>query len=635
MWNYRSLETEAKDSAYPSPFSQLQKLGAFSPFIPGINNVLAARKVENEQFDAIPEYGEPPASLLQDNKPEVTNPPAVKKPEPENKDQDEKVKLSSPFVGGVTPKEVASVLGKVSEKAICQPASVMEQTSKLVKNMSAAVAHPEEFKPEKGDRRFKDEAWTRSPMHEMAMHGYLAWSRSVNDLIDSVGLEKKDTQRLRYITSLVTDALSPSNHLLTNPAALQKVQETGGKSLVEGFQNLIDDMTNNGGLPSQVDKSAFKVGEDLAATSGAVVFKNEVLELIQYTPTTDIVHERPIMFIPPVVNKYYLLDLAKGKSAVEYLVAQGFQTYMVSWRNPTRDHRNWGLDEYVTAMVEGIEAIRSITQSEDINLYAACTGAIPMSALLGYLAAKKKKYVKSATMVVAVLDSNEDKSLGLFANDETIASAKLKSRYAGVLDGKDIGRVFTWMRPNDLVWNYWVNNYLMGKKPPAFDILYWNNDSTRVTAKLHEELLDVFSLDLLRKPGGLTVLGEPIDLSKVDCDIYMVGGETDHISMWKGCFNSGKFFGGDTEFVLFNSGHVQSIICPTGNPKAKYSHNSDGAKTAEEWAEGTTEEDGSWWEHWKLWLAHRSGPNKKSPELFGNETHRPIIAAPGIYVMEK
>jgi len=433
----------------------------------------------------------------------------------------------------------------------------------------------------------------------------------------------------------MTDALSPSNNLLTNPAALKKAQETGGKSLVEGFQNLLDDMASNNGMPSQVDKSAFKVGENIAATSGMVVFRNEVFELIQYSPKTDMVHERPMMFIPPVVNKYYLLDLAPGKSAVEYLVEQGFQTYMVSWRNPTREHRNWGLDEYVAALVEGIEAIREITGSDDINLYAACTGAIPMSALLGYLAAKGKKYVKSATMVVAVLDSNDNKSLGLFANDESIAQAKLKSKYAGVLDGKEIGQVFTWMRPNDLVWNYWVNNYLMGKKPPAFDILFWNNDATRVTAKLHEELLDVFSLDLLRTPGGVTIMGEAIDLSKVDCDIYMVGGETDHISMWKGCFNSSKFFGGDSEFVLFNSGHVQSIICPTSNPKAKYYHNSQGGETAEDWFDSAEMAEGSWWGHWKKWLGQRSGKNKIAPKDFGCQKYLPTITAPGLYVLEK
>ncbi|WP_317683836.1 alpha/beta fold hydrolase [Terasakiella sp. A23] len=548
---------------------------------------------------------------------------------------EEKIKLSSPFVGGATPKEMFTVFGKVGEQVISKPNVVLEETAELAKNLSAVVTRKEEIAPEKGDRRFKDSAWHRSPMHQMAMHGYLAWSKSVNNIIENVGLDAKDKERMRYIASLMTDAMSPSNNLMTNPAALKEAQETGGKSLVEGFQNLLDDMASNNGMPSQVDKSAFEVGGNLAATSGAVVYKNELFELIQYTPKTDMVHERPMMFIPPVVNKYYLLDLAPGKSAVEYLVEQGFQTYMVSWRNPSREHAHWGLDEYVAAMVEGIEAIREITGSDQINLYAACTGAIPMSALLGYMAAKGKNYVKSASMVVAVLDSNDNKSLGLFANEETIAQAKMKSKSKGVLDGKEIGQVFTWMRPNDLVWNYWVNNYLMGKKPPAFDILYWNNDATRVTAKLHEELLDVFSLDLLRKPGGLTIMGEPIDLSKVDCDIYMVGGETDHISMWKGCFNSSKFFGGESEFVLFNSGHVQSIICPTTNPKAKYHHNSKGAQTAEEWYEGATEASGSWWEHWKMWLAQRSGKNKIAPKAFGSETHRPIIAAPGIYVMEK
>jgi polyhydroxyalkanoate synthase subunit PhaC len=626
MWNYRPTQAAVKASADLFSLSNLENNEIVAPYISTF-----------KQFSELSQMTSNSLTELTQQTAKVLNYPNIedKKQEEKPKKRDEKVKLSSPFVGGASPKEMMSVLGKTSEKVAFNPNILVRETGKLAKSLTQVVTQKGEITPDKGDRRFSDTAWIKSPMHQMAMQGYLAWSKSIESLIDHAGLDDKDTQRMHYISSLVTDAMSPSNSLLGNPVALKEAEETGGKSLVEGFHNLINDMTNNNGLPSQVDKSAFKVGGNLAATSGMVVFKNEVFELIQYSPKTAEVQARPIMFIPPVVNKYYLLDLAPGKSCVEYLINNGFQVYMVSWRNPTRAHRDWGLDEYVKALIEGIEAILAITHSDDINLYAACTGAIPMTALLGYLAAKGKKYVKSATMVVAVLDSNEDQSLGLFASEEAIAKAKMKSNHAGVLDGAEIGRVFTWMRPNDLVWNYWVNNYLMGKKPPAFDILYWNNDSTRVTAKLHAHMLDVFSKDLLGKPGGLTILGEDIDTKKIDCDVYMVGGATDHISMWKGVFNSTKFFGGKSEFILHSSGHVQSIVTPPGNPKSKFHHNSNPAETAQDWFDGATEEKGSWWDHWSVWLSARSGEKKAAPETFGNDEHLPIIAAPGVYVLEQ
>lgn len=622
MWNNKPTKTIRKDALNKAQPSVFEGNAAVSSYVNGMaqfyNLPSAVANQWVEMMRDINQFSSSQAGQVE-----------------KTRKRNEKVKLNSPFIGNASPQDMVKLMSKVGAHVLCKPNVVLEETGKLARELSAAVANPETLISEKNDRRFRDDAWDRSPMHKMAMHGYLAWSRAVDNMIDHVELEDKDAQRARYLSSLVTDALSPANNLLSNPAALEKLRETGGQSLVEGFQNFAKDLSENNGLPAQVDKSAFQLGDNIAATPGDVVYRNEVLELIQYAPNTPLVHERPIMFIPPVVNKYYLLDLAPGKSAVEYLVNSGFQVFMVSWRNPTRDHRNWGLDEYVTALEEGMEAIRSITLMEEVNLYAACTGAIPMAALLGYLAAKKKKYVKSATMVVAVLDSNEKQSLGLFASQQSIAMAKMKSRYKGVLDGEEMGRVFTWMRPNDLVWNYWVNNYLMGKKPPAFDILFWNNDSTRVTAKLHEDLLDVFSLDLLKIPGGLVVKGEPIDLKQVDCDIYMVGGQTDHISVWKGCFNSARFFGGESEFVLHSSGHVQSIINPPGNPKASYMYNDKSANTSDEWLAGASTQQGSWWDHWAVWLGKRSGEEKAAPYKLGNNQHAPMVRAPGRYVLEQ
>jgi len=605
---------------------------------PATENILSPFLTWGEQIAALTRqmptaFG--PASLEGFSKESAVNKPAEKAAKKAAVKTEEKFKLSSPFVSGAAPKEIMSVLGKAGGQVIANPNLLAEEGGKLVRDINLAATGRGEVAPAKGDRRFADEIWHDSPFHKTAMQGYLAWTKAIGNVIDNVGLETKDKERLRYMSSLVTDAMSPSNNLLSNPVALKKAQETGGKSLTDGFKNLVEDLQNNGGLPAQVDKSAFTVGENIAATPGAVIYTNPIFELIQYKPTTDTVYDRPIMFVPPVVNKYYLLDLAPGKSAVEYLVEKGFQVFMVSWRNPTQEHRDWGLDEYVAALVEGIEVICDVTGSSDINLYAACTGAIPMSALLGYLAAKGKPLVKSATMVVAVLDSNDGQSLGLFTCAQSIAEAKRKSQISGVRDGDEMGRIFTWMRPNDLVWNYWVNNYLLGKRPPAFDILFWNNDSTRVTAKLHGELLDVFSQDLLRKPGGVTILGEPIDLSKVTCDVYMVGGVSDHISIWKGVYNSAKFFGGDHEFVLHSSGHVQSIINPPGNPKASYRHGAQTPQCPEQWLEQSETTPGSWWDHWNGWLGDRSGEIRSTPSALGSNQHVPTEAAPGRYVFEQ
>jgi len=365
------------------------------------------------------------------------------------------------------------------------------------------------------------------------------------------------------------------------------------------------------------------------------VFRNPVLELIQYAPATETVHARPQLLVPPQVNKFYLFDLAPGKSIIEFLVKSGFQAFTVSWRNPTPAQRDWGMDIYVEALLEAIAAVRNITGADDVNLHGACSGAMTMAALLGHLAAKKEHLVNAATLMVAVLDSKADSQLGTFNTPQTVAMAKKKSDSCGVLEGKEMGRVFAWMRPNDLVWNYWVNNYLMGNPPPVFDILYWNSDSTRLPAKFHGELLDIFTDNLLVKPGAMNVLGTPIDLSTVDCDKYLVAGMTDHITPWKGVFNTSKSFGGDNTFVVSSSGHIQSLVNPPGNPKSKFLVNPEAVDSADQWLAGARAKSDTWWLHWREWLAARSGEQRAAPTALGNDRFRPSESAPGTYVREK
>jgi polyhydroxyalkanoate synthase subunit PhaC len=539
----------------------------------------------------------------------------------------------NPFIG-LRPQDVLETVGSIGGQALKQPMLVLEQQAGLARDLISVLSGNAEIGPSGGDKRFVDSAWKDNPFYRMSLQGYLAWSNALTSFVDKTGLDSLSKQRAQFVVSLLSDALSPTNTLLGNPAALKKVIDSGGASLVDGFKNLLTDLTTNRGMPAQVDRTAFQLGKNLALSPGAVVFRNSVLELIQYAPATAEVHERPQVIVPPQINKFYIFDLAAGKSIVEYLVKNGFQVFVVSWRNPTAAQSDWDMDTYVAALLAAIAAVRDITGAADVNLHGACSGAMTVAALLGHLSAIRQRFVNASTLMVAVLGATSDSLLGLFATPQAIAAAKQNSRLRGVLEGQEMGRVFAWMRPNDLVWNYWVNNYLMGNQPPAFDILYWNNDTTRLPAKFHSQLIDIFVDNQFQKHGAFEILGTPIDLSEVDCDKYVVAGITDHITPWKGVFSTGRAFGGKTDFILSSSGHIQSLINPPGNPKAKFLLNPDLPENPEDWLGSAREVSGSWWDHWREWLAAHSGEMRGAPEVLGNNRYKPGVAAPGTYVSE-
>jgi len=539
----------------------------------------------------------------------------------------------NPFVG-LRPCDIVATAQKIGAQALRQPGLVMEQEAAFARELFGLLSGNAESTPPKGDKRFTDAAWQNNSLYRMTLQGYLAWQRALSGFVERSGLDPANKERARFVMSLITDAASPTNTLLGNPAALKKVIDTGGASLLDGANNIMMDLLKNHGMPAQVNKTAFEVGKNLGTSKGAVVFRNEVLELIQYAPTTQQVYSRPQLIVPPQINKFYIFDLSEGKSIVDYLVKNELQVFVVSWRNPTAAQSHWDLDTYVRALVEAIAAVREITGCDDVNLHGACSGAMTISALLGHLASKGEKTVNATTLMVAVLDNIADSQLGLFATPEAIAAAKQHSISRGVLAGEEMGRVFAWMRPNDLVWNYWVNNYLLGNAPPAFDILYWNNDATRLPAKMHGQLLDIFTQNLFSRPGALTVLGTPTDLSQVTCDKYVVAGMTDHITPWKGVYNTAKTFGGDTRFILSSSGHIQSLINPPGNPKSKYYLNPELPANADAWLAGAKTEADTWWGNWRDWLVARSGEKRAAPAALGSERHPAGVKAPGTYVLE-
>ena len=515
-----------------------------------------------------------------------------------------------------------------------RPARLVNRTAGGVVELGKIAIGRSDIAPERSDRRFVDPAWAEHPALHRVMQAYLLVSSSLQELVGDAELDPLTERRVRYAVMLLTDAAAPTNSLVTNPAAIKRAYDTAGISLVRGTRNFVNDLRNNGAMPSMVDKRPFEVGRNIAVSKGAVVYRDEVIELIQYAPTTDTAYQRPLVLIPPQINKYYILDLAPDRSFVEYAVSQGIPVFAISWRNPAVEHRDWSLDTYVQACLDAILAATEITKSSDCNLFGACAGGITMALLMGQLAARGSDMVNSATFAVTIMDTHAPSMLGMFSSPAMIAAAIRRSRKKGYLDGGEMSRIFAWLRPNDLVWNYWVNNYLMGNDPPAFDILFWNADTTRLPAGLHAGFLELFSGDPLREPGALEVLGTPIDLEKVTAPTYVVAGVTDHIVPWMAAYGATQTLGGPSQFVLSSSGHIQSLINPPGNPKASY--HTDGPETADprEWLAEATQFRGSWWEHWAQWIGARSGERARRAQQLGSERYPPMDPAPGRYVHE-
>ncbi|HEY1028693.1 MAG TPA: class II poly(R)-hydroxyalkanoic acid synthase [Pseudomonas sp.] len=535
---------------------------------------------------------------------------------------------------GIRGKDLLTSARMVLAQALKQPFHSAKHVAHFGLELKNVMLGQSALKPEDGDRRFADPAWSQNPLYRRYLQTYLAWRKELHDWIEHSSLSEQDASRGHFVINLMTEAMAPSNSM-ANPAAVKRFFETGGKSLLDGLSHLARDMVHNGGMPSQVNMEAFEVGKNLATTDGAVVFRNDVLELIQYKPITESVHERPLLVVPPQINKFYVFDLSPDKSLARFLLRSQVQTFVVSWRNPTKAQREWGLSTYIEALKEAIDVICAITGSKDVNMLGACSGGLTTASLLGHYAALGQPKVNALTLLVSVLDTQLDTQVALFADEKTLEAAKRRSYQAGVLEGSDMAKVFAWMRPNDLIWNYWVNNYLLGNEPPVFDILYWNNDTTRLPAALHGEFIEMFQTNPLTRPGALEVCGTPIDLKQVTCDFFVVAGTTDHITPWDSCYKSAHLFGGKCEFVLSNSGHIQSILNPPGNPKARYMTNSEMPLDPKTWQESSTKHADSWWLHWQTWLAERSGKTKNAPTALGNKKFPAGEAAPGTYVHER
>lgn len=533
---------------------------------------------------------------------------------------------------GLRGRDLRSSLGLLLGQGLRQPLHTLRNGLALTGKL-ARVLRGETLHTVGDDPRFADPTWHDNPVYRRTLQAYLACQHQWLSWLEQSNLPSDDRDRALFLATQLSHALSPSNSPL-NPLVVKECFDTGGASLLRGLRQLAHDLPR--GLPNQVPADVFQLGVNLATTAGTVVLRNEVLELIQYHPMTEQQHAVPLLIVPPQLNKFYIFDLNAKKSFVQYCLKQGIQVFMVSWRNPGRAQREWGLSSYVQALEEAMDACRSLCAAEQVNLLGACAGGLTIAALQGYLqAVGRLGQVASATYLVSLLDSQLDATPLLFVDEEGLEAAKRHSYQQGVLDGREMARLFAWMRPNELIWPFWVNNYLLGRQPPPNDILYWNNDNTRLPAALHGELLDFFKFNPLARPGGLEVCGQPVDLSQVTVDSFSVAGRNDHITPWQAAYRSARLLGGQRRFLLVNSGHVQSIVNPPGHPKAHYQETDRLDAEPQTWQAISQTRAGSWWPRWMEWLQAHAGPLQAAHDTAGNDDYPALDPAPGRYVHQR
>jgi polyhydroxyalkanoate synthase len=486
--------------------------------------------------------------------------------------------------------------------------------------------------PERGDRRFNAEAWNTNPWYSLLKQTYLLNSRLLDDMIEAAGVAEKEKHKLRFYARQFIDSLSPANFAATNPEAMKAAVETKGESMRMGFANLLEDLKR--GRISITDENAFEVGRNVAVSKGAVVFENELFQLIQYAPLTDKVAARPLLIVPPCINKFYILDLQPENSFVRFACEQGQTVFLVSWRNPDADlgHITW--DDYVeNGAIKAIEVGRAIGGADKVNVVGWCVGGTILSSALAVLRARGDESVASVTLLTTMLDFSDPGDLGVFIDEQGVSQREQTIGRGGIYSGGELGFVFQTLRANDLIWPYVVNNYLKGGTPQAFDLLYWNADGTNLPGPMYAWYLrNMYLENNLCKAGRLTMCGTPVDLGSIDMPSYIFGTQEDHIVPWKGAYRSTQLVGGDTQFVLGASGHIAGVINPASKNKRSYWTDGTLGDDPDEWLQSAESQPGSWWTHWANWLQQFAGEQTAAPRKPGNAKYKPIELAPGRYV---
>ena len=489
--------------------------------------------------------------------------------------------------------------------------------------------------PQAGDRRFNAPEWEQSPVHNYLKQSYLLSSRWLTDMISDSTLDEASKDKCDFYTRQFIDAMSPSNFALCNPEVIKETVETRGQNLIDGMENLIQDMEK--GRITMTDESAFELGKNIATTEGAVVFQNDMIQLIHFKPLSKKVNERPVLIVPPCINKYYILDLSEHNSYVRYCLEQGNNVFIISWRNPDESLGDKTWDDYLDeGTIPAIDVVKKITGVKKINAVSWCIGGTLLATTMAVLAAKKQKPFASATFFTTLLDFSDPGELGVFIDESQVRQHEHKLAEGGVMPGKQMATTFSMLRANDLIWNYVVNNYLKGKTPPPFDILYWNGDSTNMTAAMYTWYLrNMYLENKLREPNALELCGVPVDLGKIDCPVYFLSAIDDHIAPWKTTFVSTELVKGDMEFVLTASGHVAGVINPASKNKRSYWVDGELGQGAEHWLETAQTVPGSWWTHWDAWLKAQGGKQVAAPKAMGSKEFPPLEPAPGAFVLAR
>ncbi|MEU1205855.1 alpha/beta fold hydrolase [Nocardia sp. NPDC005825] len=518
-----------------------------------------------------------------------------------------------------------------------RPRFVADQLGGLGDELAAIVRGDSDRAPAKADKRFADSAWNTNPLFRRAMQTWLAADDTAHTLLTEADLDWRDAERMRFVIDNILEALSPSNMPLFSPPAWKALVDTAGLSAVRGFRHFLDDISTAPRVPSTVARDAFTVGESLALTPGQVVVRTPMFELIQYAPQTARVRSAPLLIVPPMINKYYILDIGPGRSTIEYLVRQGQQVFTISWRNPTAEQRDWGLDDYGQAILTALDVVERVTGSERTHVQASCSGGILAAMVAAHLAAiGQAERLAGLTLLVTVLDQRRAGLAAAALDEDTAQAAIAMSARQGYLDGRSLAEIFAFLRPTDLVWRYWINNYLQGRRPEPFDVLFWNADTTRMPAALHRDLVMMGVRNSLAEPNQATLLGTPVDLAKIAVDAYVVAGIADHISPWQACYRSARLLGSDDlRFVLSTSGHIAALVNPPGNSRASYRVGATDGAEPDDWVESLAPQQGSWWPDYAEWLAARSGPEVDAPTVLGSAEWPPLGAAPGTYVLEQ
>jgi polyhydroxyalkanoate synthase len=490
-------------------------------------------------------------------------------------------------------------------------------------------------RPEAGDRRFAAREWRDNPYYSYLTQSYLLAAEYLAELAEAAPLQGQAKDRLRFTVRQWLDAMSPANFAATNPEVLREARETQGESLARGLANLLADAGKR--RISQTDESAFELGRNLAVTPGAVVLENDLMQLLQYAPATPEVAKRPLVMIPPCINKYYILDLQPENSFVRYAVEQGHTVFMVSWRNPSAAQGHYRWDDYLEmGVLAALRTAREIAKCDRVNALGFCVGGTLLGAALAVLAAKGEDLVESVTYLTSMHDFADTGQIGLFVDEASVAQREAALGRGGILPGAELATVFSALRANDLIWPYVVNNYLKGGTPAAFDLLYWNADSTNLPGPMYcWYLRNTYLENKLRVPGALTSLGVPVDLGRVDRPSFLVATREDHIVPWRSAYRSVHLLGGEKRFVLGASGHVAGVINPASKNRRSYWALDEYPQDPEAWLQGAAERPGSWWPQWAGWLAGFGGGWRKAPARVGNARYPAIEPAPGRYVKQK